>query len=80
MNITVINALQKIYNQSVCHTAKPEGRISNKIQVDKGSELHNRSMKSWLKNNGIDIQSTHNEIKSVVDGRFIRILKKKITI
>ena len=28
----------------------------NKIWVDKGSEFYNRLMKSWLQDNGIDIQ------------------------
>ena len=34
--------------------------------VDKGSEFYNRSMKSWSKDIGIEIYSTHNEGKSVV--------------
>ena len=32
----------------------------------KNSEFYNRSMKSWLKSNNIEIYSTHNERKSVV--------------
>ena len=35
-------------------------------------------MKSWLQDNDIQIYSTHNEGKSVVAERFIRILKNKI--
>ena len=35
-------------------------------------------MKSWLKDNDIEMYSTHNEGKSVVAERFIRILKNKI--
>ena len=35
-------------------------------------------MKSWLQDNDIDMYSTHNERKSIVAGRFIRTLKKKI--
>ena len=35
-------------------------------------------MKSWLEKNDIEIYSTHNEGKSVVAERFIRILKNKI--
>ena len=46
--------------------------------MDKGSEFYNRSMKSFLQNNGIEMYSTHNEGKSVVGERFIRILKNKI--
>ena len=34
--------------------------------VDKGSKFHNRSMKSWLEKNDAEIQSTHNEGKSVI--------------
>ena len=29
--------------------------------VDKGSEFYNRSMKSWLQDNDIEMYSTHNE-------------------
>ena len=35
-------------------------------------------MKSWLEKNNREMYSTHNEGKSVVAGRFIRTLKKKI--
>ena len=35
-------------------------------------------MKSWLEDNDIEMYSTHNERKSVVDERFIRTLKNKI--
>ena len=35
-------------------------------------------MKSLLQSNNIEIYSTHNEGKSVVAERFIRILKNKI--
>ena len=46
--------------------------------MDKGSEYYNRSMKSWLQDNDIEIYSTHNEEKPVVAERFIRTLKNKI--
>ena len=46
--------------------------------VDKGSESYNSYFKKWLKDNDIDIYSTHNEGKSVAAERFIRTLKKKI--
>ena len=36
------------------------------------------SMKSWLEQNAIEMNSTHNEGKSVITERFIRILKNKI--
>ena len=39
-SITIVNAFQKILNDSK--------RKPNKIRLDKGSEFYNRSMKSWL--------------------------------
>ena len=38
----------------------------------------NRSMKSFLQNNNIEMYSTHNEGKFVIAERFIRTLKIKI--
>ena len=49
-----------------------------KIWVDKGSEFYNRSMKSWLKINDIEIYPTHNEGKYAVIERFIKNLQNKI--
>ena len=57
---------------------KESKRKPNKIWIDKGSELYNRSMKSWLEKNDIEMYSTHNERKSVVAKRFIRTLKNKL--
>ena len=51
--VTITNAFQIILDESNC---KP-----NKIQVDKGSQFYNRSMKSWLEKNDIKIYSTDNE-------------------
>ena len=65
---TITNALPKILKES--------NRKTNKIQVDKGSEFCNRSVKSWLEKN--DMYSTHNEGKSVIAERFIKTLKNKI--
>ena len=53
-------------------------RKPNKIWVDKGSEFYNRSMKSWLERNYLEMYSTHNEGKSVIAKTFIRTLKNKI--
>ena len=39
--------------------------------VDKGNEFYNKSMKSCLRANDIEIYSTHNEGKRVVAERFI---------
>ena len=68
--VTITNAFQKKLDKS---NWKP-----NKISVDKGSEFYNRSMKSWLQDNNIEMYSIHNEGKSVVAERFIRTLKNKI--
>ena len=46
--------------------------------VDKGSEFYNRSMKSWLEKNDIEMYSMHNQGNSVMAKRFIRTLKNKI--
>ena len=56
---------------------EPNGK-PKKIWVDKGSELHNRSMKSWLEKNNIEMYSTHNEVKFIVSERLIRNLNNKI--
>ena len=61
---------QKILKES---NSKP-----NKIWVDKSSEIYNKSMKSWIEKNDIEMYSTHNEGISVVTERFIRTLKNKI--
>ena len=58
-----LNSFQKILNKS--------GRKPSKIWVDQGSEFYNRSMKSWLHDNEIEMYSTHNKGKSVVTERFI---------
>ena len=69
--VTITNAFQKILKESNRH--KP-----NKIWVDKGSEFYNNSFKKWLKDNNIDMYSTHNEEKSVLAERFVKTLKTKI--
>ena len=68
--ITITNAFQKILKES--------NRKPNKIWVDKGSKFFNRSMKSWLDKDDIEMYSTHNKGKSVFAERFIRTLKNKI--
>ena len=68
--VTVINAFQNVLDKS---DPKP-----SKIWVDKESEFYNNYFKKWLKDNNIKMCSIHNEGKSVVAGRFIRTLKKKI--
>ena len=67
--ITITNAFQNILKES--------NRKQNKIWVDKGREFYNRSMKSWLDKNDIEMYSSHNEGKRVVAECFIRTLKNK---
>ena len=61
---------KNILNESSC---KP-----SKIWIDKGSEFYNRSIKSWLEKNAIEMYSMHNEGKSIIAERFIRTLENKI--
>ena len=68
--VSIVNAFQSILTKS--------NRMLNKIWVDKGSEFYNRSMKSWLEKNYIEMYSKHNEGKSVVADRFIKTIKNKI--
>ena len=61
--ITITNAFQKILDES--------NRKPNKMWVDKGIEFYNRSKKSWLQDNHIEMYSVNNEETSVVAERFI---------
>ena len=70
IDVTIVNAFQKILDDSK--------RKPNKIWVDQGSEFYNRSMKSWLDKDYIELYSTHHGGKSVVAEKFIRTLKTKI--
>ena len=53
-------------------------QTANKIWVDENSKSFNRSMKSFLQNNDIEMHSTDNKEKSVLAERFIRTLKNRI--
>ena len=68
--VSIVNAYPSIL--------KISNRRSNKIWVDKGSEFYNSNFKKWLKDNKIEMYSTHNEGKSVAAERFIRTMKNKI--
>ena len=68
--MTIVNAFQKVLDKS--------DRKPNKIWVDNGSEFYNRSFRKWLKDNDIEMYSTHNEQKSVVAERFTKTFKSKI--
>ena len=67
--ITIVNVFQKTLDNS---TRKP-----NEIWVDKGSEFYNSSFYKWLKDNDIEMCSTHIEGKSAVAERFVRTLENK---
>ena len=67
---TIANAFQSILDNSK--------RKPNKILVYQGSEFCSTHFKKWLKDNNIEMYSTHNEGKSVVAERFIGTLKNKI--
>ena len=67
---TIVNVFQSILNDSK--------RKPNKIWVNQDSEFHNRSLKSWLQDNNIEMYSTHNEGNSAVAERFISTLKSKV--
>ena len=54
-----------------------KSRKPNKIWVNKGNECYNRSMKSWLQDNDMEMYSTRSEAKFVAE-RFNRTLKNKI--
>ena len=68
--ISIVDAFQKKLKESE--------RKPNKIWVDNRSEFYNNSFKKWLEDTDIEIDSIHNEGKSVVAERFIRTLKNKI--
>ena len=67
---SIVNAFQKIISK---------GRKPNKTWFDQGSEFYHHSFKYFLKINNIEMYSTFNEGKSVVEERFIRTLKNKIS-
>ena len=67
--ISIVNAFQKIISKK---------RKPNKICFDQGGEFYNKIFKRFLKINNIEMYSTYNEGKSIVDERFIRTLKNKI--
>ena len=52
--------------------------VVNKFQKNLDDSMINRSMKSWLEKNDIEMYSTHNGGKSVLAEIFIKTLKTKI--
>ena len=68
--VTITNPFQK--------NLKESNRKPSKTLVDKGSEFYNRSMKSWLEKNDIELYSTHHKGASAVAESIITTLKNKI--
>ena len=78
--VTIVNAIQKILDDSL-ELYSMESHLKrkpNKIWADQGSEFYNCSFKKWLKDNEIEMYSTHNERKSLVAERLIGTLDTKI--
>ena len=65
------NIKEKYFRQFKENLRKP-----NKTLVDQGIEIYIKLIKLWLQVNDIEMYSTVNEGKSVVDERFIRNLNK----
>ena len=61
--MSIVNAFHKVLKES--------NRKPNKIWFDKRSEFYNRSFEQWLKDNDIEMYSTHNKGKYAVAERFI---------
>ena len=70
--VSIVDAFQKILEDSNRSDAKSKRVKPNKIWVDKGSEFYNNSLNKWSKDNDIEIYSIHNE------RNIIRTLKSKI--
>ena len=67
--VSVSSALEDILNN---------GRKPRKLWTDKGTEFYNANVARVLKNDGIELYSTHNEPKASIAERFIRTLREKI--
>ena len=78
--VTITNAFQKMLKESSrCRQSQYEGRKTNRIWVDKGSEFCNNSFKNWLKDNDIEMYSIHKEENLLLlkDLRELQRLKSK---
>ena len=53
--VSIVDAFQKILDDSNISDAKPKGRKPNKIWVDKGSKFYNNYFKKWLKDNDVEM-------------------------
>ena len=55
-----------------------ESQINHDASQRKGSEVYNKSMKSWLEDDSIETYPTNNGGESIVTERSIKTLKSKI--
>ena len=88
--LTAIDVLSKyawaipLKDKTAVSTAKAMAIIINfahpkKIQVDKGSEFYNATVKKLLAANGVELFSTESDKKASVVERFNRTLKQRMT-
>ena len=61
--VSIVDAFQRILDDSNSSKAKSKGFKLNKILVEKGSEFYNNSFKKLLKDNDIKMYSINNEGK-----------------
>ena len=69
IDTTVLNDCIEIVNES--------NHKWHKLWVNQGKKFYNTFMQKWLDNNNILMYSTHNEHKSLITKRFIKMLKAK---
>ena len=71
-------SLKKLQLLMLFKKINESNRNPKTIRADKYSQFKNRSMKSVLQNDDIEMYSIYNEEKPVVAEIFIRTLKKKL--
>ena len=67
-----------VVRDAFAQVVKISNRKPGKLWVDEGKEFYNRTLKTWLNDNDIDMYSTHNEGKAVVVERFNRTMKSRM--
>ena len=67
--VAVVKAFNKILRQ---------GRLSNRLQTDRGKEFYNRTFKQWTQKHGIHHFSTDRDAKAALVERFNRTLKERL--
>ena len=55
-----------------------QGRKSNRLQTDRGTEFYNLTFQRWVKDHGIDHFSTEGNAKAAVTERSNRTLKERL--